>query len=151
MFISVMQTLEDVHALEPNVQAAMNIVDEQLAALEGPDLIRAEEINLKQDWAFWKHAYALARAARERQEICAAAHHALTGEHDHIQPEGNIPQAMMKATVHMLWRRLMQLEYGWDPVMQAFTNPVAASMQADEGYESMAQSLLRDAMEDPPM
>lgn len=129
--------LEDLHTSESNVRQIVQNMEKRFPEDESKPMIPA--------WNFWKQAYEAAATARTEPEIVAAATDAMGTEHEYIQPEWIVVQSLMKATVHMYWRRLMELHCGWDLPTLSYKTPDMAVKIAlgTTTYKLEAQQLFR--------
>lgn len=118
--------LEDMHTSEVVVRRVLGNVEARFQDDECKPM--------KPAWDFWKHAYEAAAAAHTESEIVDAAKDAMGTDHEHIQPTWIVVQSLMKATVSMYWRRLMELYRGWDFATMSYKTPAVAPYRAEAQY-----------------
>jgi hypothetical protein len=88
---SVEDVAECVRALEP--------------LIEGPDSLEARAA-----FGHWCQAFTKARAATDRDAVKAIAREYLCTPNAHAASPYNIAQGLMKATIHVLWKKLYAVE-----------------------------------------
>jgi hypothetical protein len=103
-FLSVMETFEDVDASEEIIASCIRLVDIQL---EEPE---AEEA--KAPFNYWRAAFEATREATTRDQIKNLAREYLCSTGPYTMSPFNIAQGLMKATIHLMWRKLYALEVG---------------------------------------
>jgi len=112
-FAAAMSTFGDEGASEESVLAAVGTVRGEL------DLAGDEATDVRPGFEHWVAAFAAARAAATRDSLkdCVRFYLCTPGPHD--APPHNISQGMMKATVHLIWRKL----YAWEAGRPASAEP----------------------------
>lgn len=142
-FVKCQEVMLDMHAPEEEIEKAITLCEVMFAATPSEQIPEV----LSRDWAFWKKTFRRVKQATDKEKLVEASRHALGEEHASIQPPHNVAQFMMKATIHLIWRRLLEQKWGWDLPHRAFQDPAGAVQEVMVGgYKNLAQKVNREEL-----